>query len=151
MIIRRKSSDAIRPNITWSQRWNAADQGLIACWEVGRELTQRSPDLAVLALAGELPVLGWKGGVTRKLKRSDKFGSLKYLAQWQGLRGEDLEVDLQSEVTLTCTRTGMVVTFTPDHSKYQNQQTDNDDSKEVSHERPASRVPEQPLFSPGQN
>jgi hypothetical protein len=72
-------------------------------------------------LAGELPVLGWKGGVSRSLKKLEKYGSLKYLAQWQGLRGEDLDVDLGQERALTCSRTKMVVTFTPDRSKYFNQ------------------------------
>ncbi|MNL83306.1 hypothetical protein D3C87_2109190 [compost metagenome] len=66
-------------------------------------------------------MLGWKGGVSRNLKKLEKYGSLKYLAQWQGLRGEDLDVDLGEERALTCSRTNMVVTFTPDRSKYFNQ------------------------------
>jgi hypothetical protein len=37
------------------------------------------------------------------------------------LRGEDLDVDLGEERALTCSRTNMVVTFTPDRSKYFNQ------------------------------
>lgn len=68
-----------------------------------------------------MPVLGWKGGVSRSLKKLEKYGSLKYLAQWQGLRGEDLDVDLNQERALTYSRTGMVVTFTPDRAKYFNQ------------------------------
>jgi hypothetical protein len=68
--------------------------------------------------------LGWKGGVSRSLKKLEKYGSLKYLAQWQGLRGEDLDVDLSEERTLTCSRTRMVVTFTPDQAKYFNQVTE---------------------------
>ena len=51
----------------------------------------------------------------------EKYGSLKYLAQWQGLRGEDLNIDLSEERSLTCSRTKMVVTFTPDRTKYFNQ------------------------------
>jgi hypothetical protein len=40
------------------------------------------------------------------------------------LRGEDLDVDLAQERALTCSRTGMVVTFTPDRAKYFNQVTE---------------------------
>ncbi|MNV92479.1 hypothetical protein D3C71_1870840 [compost metagenome] len=68
--------------------------------------------------------MGWKGGVSRSLKKLEKYGSLKYLAQWQGLRGESLDVDLTQEHPLTCARTRMVVTFTPDRSKYINEQTE---------------------------
>ncbi|SDT49312.1 hypothetical protein [Pseudomonas prosekii] len=59
--------------------------------------------------------------VSRSLKKLEKYGSLKYLAQWQGLRGEDLDIDLTVEKALTCSRTKMVVTFTPDRTKYFNQ------------------------------
>jgi len=64
-----------------------------------------------------LPVLGWKGGVERKLQ-AKKFGTLNYVAQWQGLCGEDLDVDLAEERELTCARTGMVVTYTADREKW---------------------------------
>lgn len=101
--------------------WEDHDKGLIKCWEVGRQRATRFPELANQCLAGELPVLGWKGGVSRSLKKLEKYGSLKYLAQWQGLRGEDLNIDLSEERELTCSRTAMVVTFTPDRSKYFNQ------------------------------
>ncbi|MGE8179313.1 hypothetical protein [Pseudomonas fluorescens] len=110
-----------RSGLTRDQLWEADDKGLIKCWEVGRERAAKFPDLAKRCLAGELPVLGWKGGVSRSLKKRDKFGSLKYLAQWQGLRGEDLDIDLTQERSITCSRTKMLVTFTPDRSKYFNQ------------------------------
>ncbi|WP_347901184.1 hypothetical protein [Pseudomonas purpurea] len=110
-----------RSGLSRDQVWEAADKGLIKCWEIGRERAARFPELAQRCLAGELPVLGWKGGVSRSLKKRDKYGSLKYLAQWQGLRGEDLDIDLTQEQALTCSRTQMQVTFTPDKSKYFNQ------------------------------
>lgn len=110
-----------RSGLTRDQLWEAEDKGLIKCWEVGRERAAKFPVLSNRCLAGELPVLGWKGGVSRSLKKRDKFGSLKYLAQWQGLRGEDLDIDLTQERVMTCSRTKMVVTFTPDRSKYFNQ------------------------------
>ena len=47
-----------------------------------------------------------------------KYGTLFYLAMWQGLRGEDLDIDLSEEIALNCTATGMTVVFTNDPSKY---------------------------------
>jgi hypothetical protein len=40
-----------------------------------------------------------------------------YLAQWQGLRGEDLDIDRSVEKTVVCVRTDVAVTFTSDSSK----------------------------------
>ncbi|POA18115.1 hypothetical protein C1886_18560 [Pseudomonas sp. FW300-N1A1] len=119
--IHRSIDTPPRTGLTRDQLWEAEDKGLIKCWEIGRERAARFPELAQRCLAGELPVLGWKGGVSRSLKKREKYGSLKYLAQWQGLRGESLDVDLTQEHELTCSRTRMVVTFTPDRSKYINE------------------------------
>lgn len=118
--VHRSIQSPIRPTLSWQETWEGPDNGLIRCWEIGRERALKAPEMAQRCLNGELPVLGWKGGSDRTLKKIEKFGSLKYLAQWQGLRGEDLSVDTQSEVTLNCARTGMVVTFTPEQSKYYN-------------------------------
>ncbi|MDR6608704.1 hypothetical protein [Pseudomonas synxantha] len=119
--IHRSIDSPLRSGLNREELWEADDKGLIKCWEVGRQRAARFPDLAQQCRAGELPVLGWKGGVSRSLKKPEKYGSLKYLAQWQGLRGEDLDVDLAQERALTCSQTGMVVTFTPDRAKYLNQ------------------------------
>ncbi|EIK94071.1 hypothetical protein PMM47T1_23472 [Pseudomonas sp. M47T1] len=127
MLVSREITHPLRPKLTWEETWQGPDQGLIRCWEIGRERADKMPELAHQCRAGELPVLGWKGGVARVLKKKDKYGALKYLAQWQGLRGEDLNVTIDQEVTLTCSRTGMTVTFTPDRAKYLNQVADNDD------------------------
>ncbi|MEO8489696.1 hypothetical protein [Pseudomonas sp.] len=118
MIIKRTISEPIRATLEYQEIWGGSDQGLIMCWEVGRKRAIDKPELAARCINGELPVLGWKGGVSRKLLRLEKFGSLKYLAQWQGLRGEDLDVDLTRERVLICTKTQMTVTFTPDQYKY---------------------------------
>lgn len=118
--VHRPIQSALRPTLSWNEIWQGPDNGLIRCWEIGRERALKHPVIAQRCLAGELPVLGWKGGVERTLKKREKFGSLKYLAQWQGLRGEDLQIDTAQELTLTCSRTGMVVTFTPEQSKYYN-------------------------------
>lgn len=125
-LIRRSIETIVRSGLDWRQTWEDLDHGLIKCWEVGRERARQQPELAERCRAGELPVLGWKGGVSRALKKQEKFGSLKYLAQWQGLRGEDLDIDTTGERILTCTRTAMVVTFTPDQRKYFNQLADSD-------------------------
>ncbi|ANI53632.1 hypothetical protein [Pseudomonas sp. DR 5-09] len=119
--IHRQIDTPLRTGLTRDELWEATDKGLIKCWEIGRQRATRFPDLAQRCRADELPVLGWKGGVSRSLKKNEKYGSLKYLAQWQGLRGEDLDIDLGAERVMTCSRTKMVVTFTPDRSKYFNQ------------------------------
>jgi DNA helicase-2/ATP-dependent DNA helicase PcrA len=66
-------------------------------------------------------MLNWKGGVSRVTKKKQKFGSLRYLAQWQGIRGDDLDITLNAEFSLTCNATGIVVTFTSDWTKLANQ------------------------------
>jgi hypothetical protein len=71
-----------------------------------------NPQLASKAKAGELPVLTWKGGLEKTLLRKDKVGALQYLAAWQGLRGEDLNIELGQEVEIICTKTNVPVTFT---------------------------------------
>ncbi len=69
---------------------------------------------------GHLIPLGWKGGVETATKNKKKLGTLFYLAKWQGLRGDDLDIDLSAEITLTCEATGVHVTFTGDYDKYKN-------------------------------
>ncbi|MCJ8168655.1 hypothetical protein [Atopomonas sediminilitoris] len=145
-LITRPISAPCRAESDWQSTWQAEDEGLIKCWEVGRQLAESTPELAAAALRDELPVLGWKGGVSRALKKLDKPGSLQYLAQWQGLRGEDLNIDTSHEVTLTCSRTGMRITFTSDINKLLDQTTEEPTEGEDDG-RPASGVREQPLFS----
>lgn len=113
-------SETPRQRLSWDKRWKGSDRGLIICWEVGRKLNEKEPALAVRAKNGELPVLGWKGGVKKKLKKKEKYGTLFYLAQWQGLRGDDLDIDQSKEYIRTCTRTGITVTFTGEYNKYAN-------------------------------
>lgn len=108
--VRRGAGEPIREGLSWEEMWRGEDGGLIVAWEVGRGLGARFPKLARQAKRGELPVLDWRGGVERKLQ-GKKFGTLFYLAQWQGLRGEDLAVDWGGEVELECRRTGQRVLF----------------------------------------
>lgn len=118
MKIHRSIAEPVREDARWNDRWNAEDEGLVACWERGREKRLEDPALAARAVDGQLVVLPWKGGVEKATKKKQKYGTLFYLAMWQGLRGEDLDIDLSREITLNCTATGMTVVFTNDMSKY---------------------------------
>jgi len=125
--IHRSNPLPIRSGLSWKERWESDDGGLIATWERGREIAAEDgrrakredepPTRSDRALAGELPILPWKGGVEKKLA-GRKYGTFKYLAMWQGLRGQDLDIEPSGETTLVCTRTGMSVTYTADITKY---------------------------------
>ena len=118
MKIHRKAHEPPRAALTWDKRWKGADQGLIACWERGREKSGEDPTLASQAREGRLVLLPWRGGVEKATKKKQKYGTLNYLAMWQGLRGEDLDIDTDAEASLVCTVTEMTVIFTKDVSKF---------------------------------
>lgn len=115
--IYRSFTEPDRENLTWEETWRREDKGLIKNYEVGRALAKKEPELAEKAKRGELPVLGYKGGVDKTLKKKEKIGALNYIAKWQALRGEDLNLNLDEEIVLTCTKTDMRVTFTMDLEK----------------------------------
>lgn len=116
----RSTEEEPRGGLPWSERWRSEDRGLIVCWEVGRRMSQEQPELAVRARRGQLPKLGWKGGLAPEPtpKMDWKYGTLNYLAQWQGLRGEDLDIDLSEERAIVCSETGVRVVFTGDLGKF---------------------------------
>lgn len=120
--IYRSFQEPKREGLSWDERWKGDDKGLITCWEVGREMRIRNPELAKRAGNGELPYqkLGWKGGVEKKIKKGKKYGTLYYLAEWQGLRGEDLDIYLSEERELICSKTSMKVIYSSDIKKYGN-------------------------------
>lgn len=118
--IYRSYTEPIRKGLTWEERWKGDDRGLIGCWELGRELREKEPELAKRAENGELPVLVWKGGIEKRLKIAEKYGTFNYLAEWQGLRGEDLNIDLSKELEIICSKTGMKIIYTGDVNKYCN-------------------------------
>lgn len=99
---------------TWAERWEGPDRGLICSWVRGIEKARETPTLREMALRGELPPLAWKGGSDKALKAAKRIGSFHYLAMWQGLRGDDLDIDTDAAFSLTCTRFQTVVTFTDD-------------------------------------
>lgn len=107
----RSVDEPIRQGLSWTGKWQGPDEGLIWCWERGRQERLERPDLAARAKKGELVPRDWKGGVKEKLKIEKKPGTLKYLATWQGLRGEDLDIALDGERTIVCSRTGQAVVF----------------------------------------
>ncbi|MEX2287502.1 MAG: hypothetical protein WD648_10465 [Planctomycetaceae bacterium] len=94
-----------------SEKWDGRDRGLIFCWERGRQIRIGEPELAARAEKGELVILAWRGGVEEKVKLETKSGTLQYLATWQGLRGDDLNVALDGERVIVCSRTGQAVMF----------------------------------------
>jgi len=116
--IYRSIQEPKREGLSWDELWRGLDKGLIACWEVGRDTGMKDTELAKRAKNGELPVLGWKGGVDKQIKKKEKFGTLNYFAMWQGLRGEDLNVEISKEIELVCTMTRMRVIYTDDAAKY---------------------------------
>ena len=113
----RSIAHPIRLDPSFDERWGNVDIGLITSWERGREKSVEEPKLAEQALAGQLMVLPWKGGVEKAIQKKLKYGVLNYLAMWQGLRGEDLNIDVEKELSLKCTATDMVVVFTSDLAK----------------------------------
>jgi len=116
MRIYKSISDPIIDVLDYDERINGPDRGLINSWFVGRKLALRDLDLVARIMAGELPVMAAKGGVEKKVK-IDKTGSLWYLAAWQGLRGEDLDIDTGSEYSMVCSRFKVRVVYTFDPKK----------------------------------
>ena len=120
MNINRSIVEPVRLNPNWEERQGDFTQGLITSWERGREKSIEEPALASRALNGELVVLPWRGGVEKEIQKKLKFGAFNYLAMWQGLRSEDLNIDVEDEPELTCTATKMTVVFTTDLAKFTN-------------------------------
>jgi hypothetical protein len=107
----RSITEPIRKGLSWEEQWRGPDDGLILCWETGRQKAAQNPELAASVKRGELAPLGWKGGVTKKVQIDRKNGTLNYLAEWQGLRNEDLDVVMDGERVIVCTKTGQAVVF----------------------------------------
>jgi hypothetical protein len=108
--------------LSFEERWRGPDRGLIVSWECGRLMRDQEPQLAARADGGELVPLPWKGSPERVktpeglserrgLVCQRRFGCLEYLAMWQGLRNQDLNIVVDGEQTVRCTRTDIQVTF----------------------------------------
>lgn len=114
----RSIKEPIRNNLTWEEFWKGSDNGITVCWERGRVKAANELGLAESCKNGELPVLAWKGGVEKKIK-GKKYGSLLYLATWQGSRGEDLNINQDEEITIICSKTNVEVIFTSNLLTYE--------------------------------
>ena len=96
------------------------------CHTTGKEMRDSDPELAVRVERGELPVLNWPGGFDAEASPPRQFGSFFYLAQWQGLRGEqwhgitgnNKNMSTTHPVGIKCAVTGMATIFTKDARKY---------------------------------
>lgn len=118
--LRMKMKLADAPDLTeasFDERWRGPDRGLIVAWTRGLAMRREAPETAEACARGELPVLPFKGGLEREIKAKKKVGALHYLAMWQGLRGEDLDIDPDNPPSLTCSKTGVKVEFTGDTQK----------------------------------
>ena len=125
MKVYRSINSPIRDIKDMKTRWHSSDKGLIHCWELGRRLALKNPELAERAKSGELIPLGWKGGIKPTINTEGneiapqykyKLGSYNYLAEYLGLRGEDLNIDTDYSNNLKCSRFGIIVEFTDDIS-----------------------------------
>ena len=116
MHVQRPISEPPRVNPGWDQRWGGPRAGFITCWERGRELAMQDPALAEAARAGILVPLSWKGGGSKRTKPNRRYGCFYYLATWQGLRGEYLNINTEAPLQLRCAKHDMLVTFTDDLS-----------------------------------
>ncbi|TEA79812.1 hypothetical protein [Allopusillimonas ginsengisoli] len=118
MKIHRSIEEPLRDGLTTNELWFSDDSGLIACWERGRKMATERPEVAADAVAGVLIELPWAGGLAKAIKTGKKYGSYRYLAMWQGLRGQDLDVDPSRDTLLICSRFGATVTFTSDLARF---------------------------------
>jgi len=118
--IKRSIETNIRTSPTFEERWRGQDQGMITAWEVGRKRAIENPELKNATLNNELPVLGYIGGYEKTLSIKFKYAPFHYLAEWQGLRGDDLDIDsIRDEgKVIVCSKTNMKTIFTLDSNKY---------------------------------
>lgn len=128
--MRVRASAQIPPQLgsLYEDRFGTAEHTLISCWLRGLELRSdeaasglggknAAKSVVQAAIAGELPILPWKGGIAKPTKQKTRLGATQYLAMWQGLRGQDLDIDLSTEHQVTCSRFLVAVTFTMDPAK----------------------------------
>lgn len=111
----RSIQEPIRTGLSWNELWLGPDNGLICCWERGRQYRIESPEDAAKAERGELIPIWWRGGVRKALKdggiKTD--GTLQYYATWLGLRNNDLHLDLLGTHKIVCAATGQEVHYRP--------------------------------------
>jgi hypothetical protein len=110
MRVTTRLSEAPTRHQTYAERWEGPDGGLIAAWRQGLLMRDPRPDWARSASRDELPELPWRGGGSEVIK-GKRQGTWLYLAMWQGLRSEALDVDTSQPLELRCTLTGVLTQF----------------------------------------
>ena len=86
--IHQSIKEPIGREMEYKDRWEHPVRTLIFSWDNGRKMVAKQPDLAKRAKTGELVELPWRRG------------SWHYLAMWQGLRGEDLNIDPETPLAI---------------------------------------------------
>lgn len=61
--------------------------------------------------------LVWKGGVEKKFLKTTKYESMYYLAIWERLRGENLNINLDSEQSVASAATAIMIIVMPNIEK----------------------------------
>jgi len=127
--IYRSIEKQIRKSLSYEDRWNSTEKGLITAWEAGRKLrTAKShKELVDFLKKGALPKLEFRGGHKMPPYKNDeppkykfKYGHYNYLAQMQGMLGQDLNINIQDseEQELVCKLSGKKTVFTFDIFKF---------------------------------
>lgn len=120
-------NDTIRKDATFDERWGSLESSLISAWESGRVNRDKSfKELLPLLEKGALPKLSFKGGHIMPPYKNEtpkykfKYGTFNYLAQLQGLLGQDLDIDVQGteDVELVCKLTGLKTILTTNQDNY---------------------------------
>ncbi len=127
MIVQAFVADPPPQRADYEERNNGPDMGIVNAWLAGLEKRNEWHLAVQSALRNELPVLPFKGGVVKAINSKTKIGALHYLAMWQGLRSEDLRIDMQAEPVMVCSAYGVRVTFTGDIKKLLPETEDEDD------------------------
>lgn len=105
-------------DLSHQETWREERTALIACWRRGVALAKENPSLAQRAREGELVELPWRGGVEAPIK-GKKYGSHRYLAMWQGLRGDELSMPASGSAELTCAAHGVKVIYLSDQALWE--------------------------------
>lgn len=98
------------PHQTYAERWEGPDGGLVAAWRQGLLMRELRPDWVQAADQNELPELPWRGGGSEVIK-GKRMGTWLYLAMWQGLRGEALDINTAEPLEMQCARTRVTTLF----------------------------------------
>jgi len=99
--IYRSINEPIRENRSYEERNSSVKASLESAWEAGRKNRESFTKLIPFLKQGGLPKLSFKGGHNMPPYKNDeppkyqfKHGHYNYLAQRQGILGEDLNIEV---------------------------------------------------------